>query len=403
MSCLKDEKLRAYADEELAGTEREQASEHLAACPVCQKRLNAITRARAEVARSLAELAPSAAGEPAGASRAFARLQSRMDIEGAAPFRRRNPFVTVFLRHPMPAWGGAGIAALIIILAAFAPARSLGQRVLAMLRVQKVTVVPVDFNVTPGPDTEALVRQVISNDVTVTLSPGKPQPALDAAQASALAGFRVRVSANGPSGQGAPRIAVLGEQAYMMRLDRNRIDAILGSVGREDLQAPASIDGQTISVHIPKMALVRYGDCPAHRKDGAAPNNASAAPEASQNATSCVSLVEAPSPIVSVPPDLKINQLFQIGLEAAGMTPQQANAFCQTVDWKSTLVVPIPSRASSYVKEEVDGVEGDLIISPAAHSRPAGYELIWLKNGVIYSIRGSGDSSKALALASNLE
>lgn len=397
MSCLKDEKLRAYIDQELAAPERAQAGEHLAACPVCQKRLKAMEHSREDVARSLAELAPSAAGDP-GASRAFARLQARIED---APLRRRNPLVNAFLRHPMPAWGGAGIAALVILLAAFAPARSLGQRVLAMLRVEKVTVVPVDFNITPGPDTQALVRQVISNDVTVTLSPGKPQQASDAAQASALAGFHVRVSANGPAGQGAPRIGVLGEQAYVMRLDRSRINAILGSIGRSDLEMPASIDGQTISVHIPKMALALYGNCPSHRKDGAAPGDP--AQESSQNATSCVSLIEAPSPIVSIPPDLNVNQLFQIGLEAAGMTPAQASAFCQTVDWKSTLVAPIPSRAASYVKERVDGVEGDLILSNAARSHPAEYELIWVKDGVIYAIHGSGDSRQALALASNLE
>lgn len=404
MSCLSDEALRAKLDDELSETERQEAARHLLACASCQKRLETIARARGAVAQSLDALAPPASGEAGDPGRPFSRLQTRLNLEAEVPHRRGGRLVSIFARHPMPAWSATAVAALVVLLITFAPARSLGQRVLAMLRVQKVTVVPVDFNVSPGPDTEALVRQVISNDVTVTLSPGKPQIVTDAAQASDLTGFRVRLSASGPGDQGAPRIAVLGEQAYVMRLDSSRIDAILSSVGRGDLQAPASIDGQTISVHIPKMAVISYGNCAAARHGANA--GAANAGNSQQNAPApdggCVMIVEAPSPVVSVPPDLNINQLFQIGLEAAGMTPQQASAFCQTVDWKSTLVVPIPSRASSYVEEPVDGVQGDLIVGAASHSRPAEYNLIWVKNGVVYSIHGFGDSGQALALAGSL-
>ncbi|MGH9352067.1 MAG: anti-sigma factor family protein [Terriglobia bacterium] len=398
MNCLSDEVLRAKLDHELGETKRMEAAQHLATCEPCRKRLEQMSRASGAVARSLAELTPLAPLAPAEASdpaRALSRFQARLDSEAAIP-PRGGLLANIFSRHPMPAWSAAAIAVIAVILVTFAPARSLGQRVLAMLRVQKVTVVPVDFNVSPGPDTEALIRQVISNDVTVTLSPGKPQVVADAAQASALAGFQVRLSTNGP---GAPHIGVVGEQAYTMALDQNRLQAILNSFGRNDLQIPASVSGQTIAVHIPKSAIIRYGNCPAERHGA---NTAGDQRSAQAAGAGCIMLVEAPSPIVSVPPDLNVNQLFQIGLEAAGMSPQEAQAFCQTVDWKSTLVVPIPSRASSYVEETVDGVQGDLIVGSSFHGRPAEFELIWVKNGVIYSIHGFGDSRQALALAGSL-
>lgn len=403
MSCLSDEVLRAQLDNELSEAERRSAGEHLAACAACRQRLETIFRASEAVAQSLGALSPRgslASEQSAGLDRAVAKFQARLDQEAAAPPKPRSAIVSIFLRHPMPAWGATAIAALVIIMAALAPARSLGQRVLAMLRIEKVAVVPVDFNLSPGPNTQALVRQVISSDITVTLSPGKPQTAANAAQASTMAGFQVRISPTGPNGEGAPRIGVLGEQSYVMTLDQSRLQGILDSLGRNNLQLPASINGQTIAVHIPKMALIRYGACPSQRHQD--PGSAEEPAPGANAQSGCTTLIEAPSPIVSVPPDLNVNQLVEVGLEAAGMSPAQASSVSHSIDWKSTLAVPIPTRVSSYVKESVDGVEGDLILSNGARGRPAEYELIWVKNGVIYSIHGYGDSNRALALAGSL-
>jgi hypothetical protein len=51
----------------------------------------------------------------------------------------------------------------------------------------------------------------------------------------------------------------------------------------------------------------------------------------------------------------------------------------------------------------VDGVEGTLIAMPAKGKRPAGYSLIWVKEGIIYSLSGSGDASNAITLADSLQ
>jgi len=39
-------------------------------------------------------------------------------------------------------------------------------------------------------------------------------------------------------------------------------------------------------------------------------------------------------------------QLAQIGLEFTGMSSDQAAAFTKSVDWTSTLVVPVPINAA---------------------------------------------------------
>ena len=82
---------------------------------------------------------------------------------------------------------------------------------------------------------------------------------------------------------------------------------------------------------------------------------------ATMKSDNCTYLVQAPSPTVSVPPDLNMAEIAEAALELAGMSSGDAHAFCQTVDWSSTMVVPIPRNTSSYQTVTVDGVEGTLI------------------------------------------
>jgi hypothetical protein len=116
--------------------------------------------------------------------------------------------------------------------------------------------------------------------------------------------------------------------------------------------------------------------------------------------TNCTYLIQAPGPTVSVPPDLDMSEIAEAALELAGMSPAEARSFCQTVDWSSTLVVPIPRNSSSSETVTVDGVEGTLITETLSQGNR--YSLLWIKNGVIHSLAGHGTSSDALSLAASL-
>lgn len=392
MSCLADETLRALIDRELTEQERANASRHLKDCAECRLRLERLSQESGEARNILASLEPGQTSDP---SQAFERFQVRLASDAVGTPRRRF-FAGWFSSHPVPAWGSLATAALIAVLMLFAPARIWTQRILAMLRVQKVTVVPVDLTFSHNSDTQALVRRLMSKDVTVTLSAGKPHFVADASKASQMAGFKVRTLMGMNE---TPKIGVVGEQSYVMKLDRSRLQAVLDGLGRKDLKVPASVNDKMIAVHVAKSVFLRYGNCPKpHRRAESEPGGQSSLAKGA----GCVMFAEVPSPIVSVPPELDVSQLFQIALQAAGMTPEQARQFCSTVDWKSTLVVPIPRQASTFRKELVDGVEGNLILGKAQHGRPAVYTLIWVKKGIIYSIHGAGGANQALALAGSL-
>jgi hypothetical protein len=108
-----------------------------------------------------------------------------------------------------------------------------------------------------------------------------------------------------------------------------------------------------------------------------------------------------PSPTVDSPPNVDLAQLAQIGLQFTGMTAEEAKTYSQSVDWTTTLVVPIPKNAATYKQVPVDGVTGTLIQRPPDDAPQ--FALIWVKDGVVYAIGGLGsDSSRAIQLADSI-
>lgn len=391
MNCTTDGSLRAYIDGELSAAESDELKQHLLACQACRTRADSIQARAQSVHNELAEL--SSQEEEVDSGLAFSRYCETYDGAANVPWLNR-----ILGGWKRPIWGGLVAACALLVFLSFAPGRSWAQKILSMLRVQKVAVVPVDLSAVSSPGgnngRENLIAQLISDNVVVTMKPGKPTPAATPQVASEMAGFKIRtLDGLGPQQQ----ISVSDEGAFHMTLDRDRIQAVLDQAGRSDIQIPASVDGSTIAVHIPKLVNVRYGNCPVSQKES--DSSASIAGPAGQ---ACIDFVQVPSPIVSVPPALNITVLAEAGLQLTGMSAAEARAFCKTVDWSSTLVIPVPQRDSSYETVPVDGVNGTLIEVPPHDNFIGRYALIWVKNGMVYSLGGKGTASRALSAAGSL-
>jgi hypothetical protein len=65
------------------------------------------------------------------------------------------------------------------------------------------------------------------------------------------------------------------------------------------------------------------------------------------------------------------------------------------------LVVPLPQNQVDYEYLTIDGVQGTLITEGPGHRNP-GYMLLWVKEGVIYSISGQGSWKSGMVLAESL-
>jgi len=293
----------------------------------------------------------------------------------------------------------AVIGLLLLVLVVFIPStRAMADQLLALFRVQQVTVIPVDFTgmqqLTGNSTLGRQISTLISDSTTVTEKAGDPVTAADAADASQKAGFSVRL----PSSASPARISVMNASSFTFTIDRTKAQALLEEAGRKDLQLPAAIDGAVIDVHIPATVSSAFGSCPEPSADGKGSDSRGSM---GRQYPDCVIFSQLPSPTVAAPAGVDVAQLAQIGLEFSGMTSDQAAEFTQTVDWSSTLVIPIPRNAATYQQVSVDGVTGTLIQRPADDAPE--YLLVWVKGGMVYAIGGLGaDTSKALAMANSL-
>lgn len=383
---LTDGELRAALDGELEG----EQLQHLEACTDCQARQRQLQVEQGQIARQLAFLAPADEPIPA-AQKVWNRFSQQIVI------KKETSMFKKWFAFPVVRVGTAAVLILALVLA-FPGTRALAGELLNLFRVQQVTVIPVDFTgleqLTGDGALGNQFTELISNSMDVTQKPGDPKEAADAGQASQLAGFTVRV----PSGMSPSQIYVTDGAAFTLTVDRTKAQALLDEAGRDDLVLPESIEGAKISVKIPASVSVAYGTCPKPQADSSEADDSQIP---GRRYPDCVILAEIPSPSVNAPADVNVDQLAQIGLEFTGMSREEAAAFTSTVDWTSTLVLPIPRNAAIYEQVTVDGVTGTLIQRPADDAPK--FALLWVKDGIVYAISGLGtNSQQAMEMANSL-
>lgn len=387
MNCVSEGALRAYGDRELDSSELLQVEKHLEECADCRRRLEELEKVAGRVREHLSVLT-GAQSTAVNAQLALSRFKTE---HGQEP--QTAGLARLFARRWRPVWVAAFALVVLAAFLAFPLTRSLAQRFLLTLRVQKVQPVSIDTSVLEGNQAlQQAIRQMVSDKVVVTVDE-KEQQAASAEAASELTGFRVQL-VGGRSD--APEFTVLGQHSFNLTAERARLQDIFNEAGRGDLVVPASVDGAMVAVQIPRGVLVRYGHCAKPRKDGQSAQEQAE----SSSPQNCLVLLEVPAPMISVPANLDLGQLAEIALELAGLTPAQAKEFCQTVDWKSTLVLPLPRHVRSYETVEVNGVQGTLVHQFAG--RGPNYTLVWVKNGVVYSLVGFDDAGDAVGLANSV-
>ena len=385
--------LRGHLDGEIDTGNAAAVAEHLEGCGSCRSELEALTANAAGVLEGFDGLPQTAID----ANSAWAALQSRLPHAATSP-----AFWT-----PRRSWSLAGagaLAAMVAVLFTLAPVRSWAQSFLSIFRVERFTVLELnpDAMKTMNLDNDAVFNQAVSrmlsDEVVVTEPPRKPELVSDARIASKLAGFPVRLL---DADQPAALLFRSGIGAQM-KLDRDRMQSILDEAGRNQIRIPDSVDGATIAVHIPAGITALYGNCGdmALRMQGRAeekPDDARDRPD-----ESCISLIELRSPSVTAPQQVDPAEIAQVALQFFGMNANEAASFTQTVDWSTTLVLPVMQGAMSYEKIPVNGNDG-VLLRPKNGREKTRYSLLWVDRGVVYDLNGNGDDTAALNLASQLE
>lgn len=375
--CIDDGVLRAKLDGELAEEDALAAEQHLATCARCRARADELEARARDVGALFSGLAPAPGAVPADADAAYARFQARR--RAAAERRAWTPWLK-------PVWAVGAAAVMVALLVSSGPTRALAQRLLGLLRVRSVVVVPTDRSLL-DPGKGKMLGDLLADSVTVT----KNEPARVAATreiASSTAGFTVRLPAQR---QDPPQLVVEGEHAVTMTVKMERVKAMLSILGRPDLEVPENLAGAKVAVDVPRGVRATYGNCPQER--GSAKG---------MDLSDCVVLIQVPTPTVVTVPELDLSQIAQLGLQLTGMTPQQAEEFSRSVDWTSTLAVPVPRGEANFESIRISGTPATLITSKGNERRPAGWVLIWIKDGMVYSMAGFSNPGLAVPLAESL-
>jgi len=389
---LNEGQLRAALDGELDA----EGLMHLKACSDCQARQKALQTQVKLIADQLTFLSSPTKDARLPASTAWHRFNQQKLNRKEIPMYKKL-FALPLIRYGLPA------LLVLTLIIAVPDIRAFASELLNLFRVQQVTVVPVDF--TGMQQLEGVVgrdiSQLISDSITMKKEPGEPVNAASAEEASQLAGFNVRA----PEGQTPSRISVMSGAYFSFTIDRDKAQALLDEAGRSDLFLPEEVDGADVSVNIPSSVSIAFGTCPEPSNEGEVEREMERETTTSGSPgrvyKDCIILAQIPSPEVSAPASLDIAKLAQLGLEFTGMTAEEAAEFTSTVDWTSTLIVPIPKNAASYEQVTVDGVTGTLIERPSDDAPQ--FALFWVKDGIIYTIGGLGtNTQKALEIANSL-
>jgi hypothetical protein len=300
---------------------------------------------------------------------------------------------------PRPWWAIGLGAAIVVLVTASPPGRHVVQSFLTSLRIPAPQRVNVNLPSISGLNANRQLLNMVSAIMTTSPralqdEPDQPAPTADAA--ARLAGISVQL----PLGRtDRPALSVVGAHAVALPIDRAQLRTMLTEAGRPGVPLPPTMDGATVTVHLPRAIRVQYGHCPAPPDTTLRGQLQGRPPVSSENAD-CIVLLETPTASVEAPAGLNVGQLVNVALELSGLSPNQAQALRRTLDWHAVLGLSLPRFVRSYDSVQVDGERGVLVTT--AGRRGPTYELIWANEGIAYALAGYGSSADAVPLAMSL-
>ncbi len=266
----------------------------------------------------------------------------------------------------------AAAAAVVATLFAFPAVRAGAQSVLDLFRVRSFVAVPFDsdrFEKLRAMDTDNAM--LIFDRHEVIQEPGRPVVQSSPAAASALVGFTVETPSYLPNGMAPDTVAVTGEGRARLGVSTSRLRELLATLDLRDVEVPAGLDGQDIEVHMHRVVSQRFRS---ERRQ--------------------ISLIQARSPEVSLPAGVDLARLGEMGLRILGLDAGEARRIASTVDWRSTLLVPVPANASSFRSVTVQGNPGLMVTkvqkgTDGGSPRDAGSVVMWTDGDRVFALEGN--------------
>jgi hypothetical protein len=262
------------------------------------------------------------------------------------------------------------------------PVQAAAQAFLNLFRVTQFTGVQVDMErfralETSGFDPSSLIGSL---EMELNGVPQDPVSYATVADAGAAAGIDVRTPAWLPPGYTSAEIMASSEHTARVTFKTAGLQTLLDALGLPDVEMPAGLDGQAATVHVPPIVTQGFA-----------------------NGDRTLHVIQAKSPEVTFPAGVDLSKLAYAGLRVLGMSQDEAYRMSVTIDWRSTLIVPVPAGAAAYRPINVSGNEGLLIEAFDMDARLPRRVLMWSAGGQTFAVAGSVSGVELLEIAQTLQ
>lgn len=235
------------------------------------------------------------------------------------------------------------------------------------------------------------LERLVGGQVQVLQDPGQGVKVFSPDQASKGAGFRVRQPEWLPPEVTLREVEYTNPGRMQVLADTGKIRNVLDFLGIDDVDVPQALHGQLLTVEVPPIVRLFYANDRGAR----------------------TTLLQARSPEISLPEGVALPQLAEIGLRVLGFAAADARRFATAIDWRSTLLVPIPSGEVRFKHVTINGNPGlsfERLAAVAAGSDPppggtsgeaprAEQMAIWSADGMVFGIRGNFRPESVLQMA----
>jgi len=319
-----------------------------------------------EALERLAALAPDAdeAGAP---QRALAQFRQQTADRRLAGGRTRSRSITVMSTRRFATIGLTVVVALAALMA-FPSVRAAASDFLGLFRVQ--TFAPISVSTQQLALLERLGEEGLEpGEFVVTQEIGEPQTVDSPKEAATMAGFTPKML---PSRGALIRTYVMDGGAGHLIVNLAGARAIVEAAGADPLLLPDSLDGARVDVTVYNSIGLLYDN-------GAV-------------------LIQTPSPDVNYPADVDATVLGEALLQVLGTAPAEARRIAQSIDWTSTLLLPIPQELGTYREATVNGVSAVVLEPFDAEAEAA---VVWQQDGMVYMMRAGRLSVDELLAQAN--
>lgn len=376
MRHIREGTLRAYLDGELAPDAYEHVRTHLGRCDHCRRRLAALAGEARWVEEYITSMAPDrlAASRP---QRVLTKIREVQQIGGNETMFAR---MTKRQRRAL-----VGVLAAIVIVGSLslAPVRAWASEFLGIFRAERFVVLNADPERFEEIDA-ILSESDVLGEFEVLQEPGEPHEVASLEEAAAVVGFQPRTLTADSLGE--PRIEVSELGAVRITPDVEAIRAIFEAMELDPMLVPDSVDGQPFTIALPAGVYQAW--------------------EQEEEGVPSIGLIQSHSPEVDVPNDVDIAALGEAMLQLFGMSPEEAARMSQTIDWTTTLVLPIPDDLVRAQEISIDGTTGLLFTSGWQEYEGNEYHhrdvaLLWQQNGIVTLVAGSSEE-QVIELANSI-